>query len=247
MRVVFKILLCLLVNAFILKSLFISAYDKYSGKNIYIKKVYSKPGYKYWAREDGTKYCRNEENTNKFDSLSEYSGKKTNVIFFENVNVIDCLDQIEKISIEFHKYGLEIAFPIEIDVDYAKAYVDGVVSESYYREKYSPATSVNDWVDYIVFVDAMHFFDYNERREIQVVLRDIFKKPYLGFLFNKKYDIDPESIHPNREDKKIIDFLPKDDDGDFIITEIKVDTFRRTLVFAATDLMDTVAADGEFH
>jgi hypothetical protein len=247
MKFALKVVLCLLINAAIVKFLFINTIDRYSGKSILVKQVYSKPGYQYWSIVDGVEYCSTKENPDRYKDLPSFADKKTTVVYFKNVSLLDCIDNLKEVSTKFHNYDLEVAFPIENDFDKAKAVKadTGEIIPEYYTEKYKKALEANDYVDYIVHENAHAYFTFDERRQVQVVLRDIFKKPFIGFAFSNEYGSDPATTHPHRSDKQLAEFMPRDDDGDFIITGINVPSFKRTLVIVADQKMDKIGVDGE--
>jgi hypothetical protein len=180
--------------------------------------------------------------------LESYSNTKTNVVYFQNVDLLECSDYIKQIAEQFHKYNLEIAFNLETKIEREKVFNADftVINENYFKDKFQKTVFINDWVDYIVFDDAMQFMTFDERRHSQVLLRDIFPKPYLGFRFTKAENSNPDSTHAIRSDKTMKEFLPRDDDGDFIITSISYPKLKRTMIFIEDLSLDRIGADGEF-
>jgi hypothetical protein len=251
-KIVAKILLCLLINLLVIKGLYLSTIEKSTGKNILIRQVYSKPGFKYWTAIDGKEVCKsmNPDETTAFDnSLNQFADTKTNVIYFQNTNLLDCIDHISTLAALYHKHGLEIAFNLEAEFEEDKVFPLNHASfdSNYYSTKFAKAVFASDWVDYLVFDNGMKSLTFDERRSVQSVLREVFKKPFLGFRFvSDGYDLNPEANHPVREDIKMREFLPRDDDGDFMITNFKPQSLKRTMLFVESTVSDRIGVDGEF-
>jgi hypothetical protein len=250
-RLSVKIGIFLLINFFVLKGLYLNQINRLTHSRTLIRQVYSQQDYRYWSKEDGKKYCKEMgmlEQEAVYTDLSRYADKKTNVIYFQNVDLIECKEFIQKIAVEFHKRNLEIAFDLEKKFEADKFFTGKFENfdTKYYSEKFKEMGFVSDWVDYIVFNNAMEYLTYSERRTIQTTLRSIFTKPYIGFRFENGMDIEPSSVHPVRNNKFMVDFIPMDDDGDFIIINFPVDSFKRTMVFAEDKEIYRVGINGEF-
>jgi len=212
---------------------------------VYVRHVYAKPNYKYWTYLDGTQFCKENKG---YESLDAFSSKKSTIIYFENVTLLECISNIKNIAYEFHKRHLEVAINLENSFEYDRFFKTGFTefSTAYYKEKFKEADVVNDWLDYIVFDNSMEFLTYVERRRVEGELRRIFTKPFIGFRFTKNYAFDPISLHPVRKDKQVRDFMPYDGDGDFIITGFEVHNFKKTKIFNENISSKTFIGDGEF-
>jgi hypothetical protein len=256
-KVLVKVSVLVLINFLLFKFLYLDYVNRFVDAHTTLEKVHNEPEYRYWLYENAIDYCsedsifsdsqiesKKEDIQNKIDNLIKTKG---NVIYFKNIDLINCLKNIKNIAVEFHIRGFQIAFNLENTFDYQKIYGDDFsrFDLNPVREKFKDATFVSDWVDYIVVDNAMEFMTYTERHSLYAELRTIFNKPFLGFRFTRHYDLDPDTTHPNRPDKKIADFLPKEDDGDFIITSIPVKDFKRTMVFIEGKGIDRVRVNGE--
>ncbi len=250
MKLLLKIAILVLFNGIIFRNLYLKSFNTFENSASIIRSVHSKPNYKYWTRIDGTRFCNLDSLriNETFKYLEAFSDKKTNVLYLENVELADCLENIRTIASEFHRRNLELAINIEKQMDYKSVYSEDFTSmqPNYYREKFKNAGGVNDWVDYLVVDNAMEYMTFEDRRSVLVALRTVFPKPFIGFRFTKHFAGDPESPHQIRNNVQIKNFLPRDDDGDFIITSIKTNHLRRTTIFVEDEAMDKVGVDGEF-
>ena len=66
---------------------------------------------------------------------------------------------------------------------------------------------------------------------------------FVGFRFQNNLRPTPENNHPIRNNVSWNEFVPKEDDGDFIITSFPVTGFKRTQVF--TENIDLQDCDGQ--
>src|SRR5688500_8280765 len=98
-KIFIKVFIFFIVNLALFNMLYLSNVNKVSKSTAYIKPVYSLNNYKYWAKEDGKPYCfpENREELHKdFKNLDKYTGKKVNIIYLQNVDIVDCKDEIQE-------------------------------------------------------------------------------------------------------------------------------------------------------
>jgi hypothetical protein len=251
-KIALKVFIGILINIVIIKSMYLNDVNRTANTTSYIKQVYSYEGFKYWSKVDGAKICGDhtkEEEQQSFKTFDEYTNSRTNIIYLQNVDLVGCKDQIQDLAKELHKRNIALALNIEKNFDYKDAFTDESLTKvktDYYKNKFKGFEFVNLWVDYLVFDHAMEYLTYNDRRAIQTDLRKIFDKPFIGFRFTRHIDGFPTDNHPNRQNKTLEEFLPRDDDGDFIITSIYVPAFKRTLIFVEDIQTNLATVNGEF-
>jgi hypothetical protein len=170
-------------------------------------------------------------------------------VYVTNSDIKNCKSFIPALAFQFHKRNFDIA--INMDNEFNK---DIYLNEERSGYKFSEYVStfeqdgqVDDWINYIVIDNAFDFFDYKERRELVASLRDVFKKAYIGFRYDNSILLNPISKHPQRVDRTVNDFLPKEDDGDFIITQkISFDFVRTAVIVMDPEIKGGRGIDGEF-
>lgn len=235
-KLVFKVIIILILNFLVFKSLYLDEYNRMSNSRSYIRQVHSYEDFKYWSKEDGSKYCTALDTVKKealYSGLEKFAFEKTNVVLLTQTDLVGCKDYIRVLATEFHKRNLAVAMYLDLSTDHRvffKENYSGINPESI-QNKYKDLAFSSDWIDYIIFDKGMEYLTFNDRRSVQTELRKIFPKPFIGFRFPNNITADSNGKHPNRPDMDMSLFLPADDDGDFIVTSIKVAEFKRTLVF----------------
>lgn len=202
--------------------------------------------YKKWAKIDGTLFCKDfiDNDQSPYQKLQKIVDSKVDIVYLTGVDVLSCKQYIQEISSIFHKYGLSLAMNIDSNPDIKAIKGDDLsgLNLDYYTSKLKDTNGITRFVSYLVFDDALSYFTYSERRQIQSHLRDIYTRSFIGFRFIKSVTPTLDNKNPNRN----IDwneFLPKDDDGDFVITSIPVSGFKRTSVFTEDIMLQD--RDGE--
>jgi hypothetical protein len=247
-RFIAKILVFLIFNILLFNVTYLRHNQK--GDHSIVRQALAKPEYRYWDKVDGISYCKavGDEKTELFKSFDGFTMKKTNVVYLINTDVLSCQYNLPEIARELHMRDLELAIDLDLSLDYKLLYSEDFAqfTPANYSKRFEGAKGLNGWVDYIVVDNAMEFMTYDERRGLQSELRAVFPKPFLGFRFTKHFNFPFDTIHPNRQDKRIGEFLPKEDDGDFIITSINPELFKRTYVFIEDKDFESLQFDGEF-
>lgn len=216
-----------------------------------IQPVLRDNNYKYWTEIDGSFFCQEDSPETELvqnQLLSKIPGSKANIIYFKKVDLIQCSRYLEKIQAKIQKYRVLIAISLDIDFKSSQLFTDNFkkFNPSEYLNKFKNYSKDTNWVSYIVVDDKDEAMTFNERREFQSGLRDNFPKSFIGFKFSSQIKPTPQMTHPMRETVAWNNFLPKDDDGDFIITDFPVDSFKRTQVFAQSPSAISPNCDGQF-
>jgi hypothetical protein len=251
-RIGLKVLIFFLVNITVIYAVINTGSTNYNPKEVhtYIKPLYAKPHYKYFAHVNAVDLCNEtfvSQADEKIKSIVDALDNKANVVYLDEVSVLSCKDYIQLIAEKLHAYKLEIAINLELKNEQSLSETDNEKIKQLYQSKFKDLTPINDWVDYIVFDNAMNYLTFADRRAVQVELRKLFYKPFIGFRFTSDFNTNPESTHPNRQDKLMNEFLPKDDDGDFIIVSFALQsTFKRTKVYGENNTLKNLNLDGEF-
>jgi hypothetical protein len=187
-----------------------------------------------WARVDGNIFCQASfDNESTTSLLKKMVDSRIGIIYLVNVDIQTCSNYLQKIAEKLHQYDLLLAMNIGTDFDINQIYSNNytVFNPDYFTTKLQDTKGVTDWVSYLVFDNALSYYTYAERREIQSRLRDIYDKSFIGFHFTMSVTPTPDNNHPIRQ-TAWNQFLPDDDDGDFIITSIPVTDFKRTIVIS---------------
>lgn len=239
-----------MLNSLILFSVLLADSTFFHKDKFLIRPAFKSLDYKYWSKLDAKSYCANEpESTSKFlAKVTEIAATKTNVLYLTNTDILACKDSLPGFADIAQSFGILLAMNLlESGID-SNAYFDesGTLKLSYFTDKFKDQGSISEWVSYFVFDNAMEKLTFSERQLIRVELRNIFRKSFIGFRFDPKFGPTPENTNPNRKEKQWDEFLPKDDDGDFIITTLPVKDFKRTLVFAEDRKVITELSSGEF-
>ena len=244
-----KIGLLLLLNAAIVFSILFADSFSLKDQKSYIRPVFKIKDYKYWKQVEGSEFCTsNALSVSKLISeVTKVAATKTNVIYFTKTDILACKEYLPAIAEIVHDFGILIAMDLENNVDSSTYFSsNGNVNLAYFTDKFKDSGSMSEWISYFVFNNAMDRLTFEERKQIRATLRDIFPKSFIGYRFNPTFGPTPENTNPNRVEKQWQDFLPQDDDGDFIITTLPVQGFKRTLVFAENRDVLNDTCSGEF-
>lgn len=245
MEKIVKALVLGTVSAFLVATLIRS--DKFNivSKTI-IRPAIDTKEYKLWVKVDGKDFCRDKDlsiNKSPYDILGKLVDSKVDIVYLENVDILNCINYIQEISIKLHNYGLLLAMNIDLNFDVKNVLGENYSSfdSDYFTKRLDATKDAANWVSYFVFDDSKSLFTFNERRAIQSKLRAIYINSFIGFRFQNHVKPTPANTHPERN-INWEEFTPKEDDGDFIITPIAVSGFKRTQVF--TENLDLQESDG---
>jgi hypothetical protein len=219
-----------------------------SNSQTYIRQVHSYEDFKYWSKENSTLFCTKRDPKSIIAALEKYAFKNTNVVLMDQTDIIRCKDNITFIAAELHKRNLALAMYVDINSNYKSLFKDNFsgIQTEFINSTFKDFSFINDWVDYLVIDKGMEYLSYEERRVVQTEMRKIFTKPFIGFRFPNNIVADQNGKHPNRPDKDFSLFEPRDDDGDFIITSIQVESFKRTLIFTENPNIQVEKINGVF-
>lgn len=242
-------LIKLTILTFVIFSLFTLVFinsDFPTSKRSVIRPAIDTKDYKIWAKMDGREFCKDStaNDQSPYKALGKMVDAKVDIIYLTNVDVVNCGQYIQEISNKLYNYGLALAMNIDSNTDIKAIKGEDLsgLNLDYYTKKLKDTNGVTKLVAYLVFDDALSYFTFSERRQIQSHLRDIYTQSFIGFRFTKSVTATPDNKNPNRN----IDwneFLPRDDDGDFVITSIPVSGFKRTSVFTENLVLQNI--DGE--
>ncbi len=221
-----------------------------SERTFLFQKIFKEDNYKYWTKLDGSIFC-----SEPVDTDSEYKrlqiirsiSFKVDIVYLTGVDLTQCAKYLPSFTETFHYYGLLIALDLEKEFSVKKIFSENfteIKSEEYVR-KFEDYSKASEWVSYIVVDNVIDGMTYSERRSLQVHLRDIFYKSFIGFRFTNTVKPTPEQKHPYRSNVSWNDFLPRDDDGDFVIVNFPVGDFRRTFIYSE-EITITSNIDGQF-
>lgn len=244
MKILLQILILIALSS--ISFSFVAFGDINYGDNVILRQAYRNPGYLFWTKIEGKDFCQNTDENKKSDILKTFAHARVNVVYLENVDILTCKEFIPDIATLMHENGLLLAMDIIHDIDKSLLLGEGLDSlqTGFLDEKLKDVKDIDSWVSYLIFDNKQNLLTYSERRSIQIKLRDIFSKSFIGFRFFSNVSPTPENKHPMRQNIDWSDILPKDDDGDFIITPIPVSEFRRTLII--TDNVFSSNSNGQF-
>lgn len=196
--------------------------------------------YMFWAKVSGEIVCKenvsDSDKQNFYDSLGTYSQVQINVLYLTQVDIVSCAPFIPSIATKLHEKGILLAMNIDRNID-KNALLGNDLSSlklEYFDNKLQNIKdkALDRWVSYFVVTNSLNLLTYQERRVVLLKLREFFTSSFIGFEFVDDVVPTPANTHPLRENTSWQDFLPQEDEGDFIITKIPVNGLKRTFVVA---------------
>lgn len=238
MRVILKILVFIVFCT--ISFLVLIIHPNFYGSNLILRQPFGSLRYVFWAKVNGEKVCTENisdaEKQNFYDSLGTFSQVRINVLYLTEVDIVSCAPFIQSIATKLHEKGILLAMNIDRNIDKNGLLGDDLssVKLEYFENKLQNIKDkeLDRWVSYFVVTNSMNLLTYQERRAVLLKLREFFASSFIGFEFVDNVVPTPANTHPLRENTQWQDFLPQEDEGDFIITKIPVSGLKRTFVVA---------------
>jgi hypothetical protein len=228
-----QLVLGILTFVMVINSLASNA-DIFNSKTYIFHSIYKPTNYQYWLEIDGSVLCSEEnssDDTLEKEIITNQVNSKVNIVYFKNVDVIRCSRYIEQIAEVFHFYGYFIAISIDNNRIFDE---DEEIDEEKivnYVKKFDAVKSISRWASYFVIENVHDYIDYEKRIVLISKLREYFTKSFIGFEFSNEDSVlveDGEIITNDFTEN----FVPRDNDGDFLISDFNVGDFARTAVLA---------------
>lgn len=247
MSIILRYILFIILAASLFTGILFADTLRGNDKTFIVQKLFKQENFKYWAKLDGSSFCSKDFNYSDSTPFSKYVGTKVNVIYLTGVDIKSCAEFIPKLADNFHFYGIQVALDLDAKFETKSVLAeDNSLKITDYLNQFKSLNSSSEWISYIVIDNVIQGLTFTERRSFQSELRDIFKKSFIGFRFTNDVSPTPDMKHPLRTSIDWNEFLPRDDDGDFVITTFPVGNFKRTSIISENIIAATDDVDGQF-